>query len=479
MIKKIILPVLLLSHSFIFSQTVVNSINIDLKKDRDVFQIVDQQNKKVILFLSDKKNVNALKLDENFIVIDSISTLRPDKNYSEMCGYIQSNNQYKLFWSSGDSKSIQSQTFDFETKKTVNKIFNLELKKERIIQKFYESGKFYIVTTVKDSNFLKFYIFDESDTLSEKTIDFEKCNFYLSNFKKSNLYGLLSENLLPFENAFSLQRIVAESPSSLTFSSKKRKCYINKNNFIVSIDTNTSYSQLITINLLDFTYNEKIFKQPFILRAEFATISANSFLIEDKLFQIKLNEDVMYLIIKDLDDNLLKEYKTFAANNIEYKNSNIIQENGNSDNSRVLDKTFQFLRKINSSNCGISCYKLNENFLIKIGSVSELQQNNSNVMYGAMLGGIAGALIAAAISNPTYDNFSSYANRKVVYINSLFDINNNHVKGVINPIAFDKIQNYLGKNNPISPTIFQMDNNYYLGKFNEIAKTYVIMKFTD
>ena len=478
MIKKITLAVLLFSNSFIFSQKVVRSINIDLKKDRDVFQIVDEQNKKVILFLSDRNKVNALKLDENFSVIDSIYKLRPERIYSEMCGHIQSNNQYKLFWSSIDSKKIQSQTFDFETKKTTSKTFNLELKKERIIQKFYESGKFYIVTTLKDSNFLKFYIFDESDTLIEKIIDLEKCNFFLSDYKKSNLYGLLSENLLPFENAFSLQRIVAESPSSLTFSSKKRKCYINNNNFIISIDTNTSYSQLVTINLLDFSYNEKIFKQPFILKAEFATISANSFLIDDKLFQIKLNDDVMYLIIKDLNDNLLKEFKTFAANNVEYKNSNIIQENGNSDNSRILDKTSQFLRNINSSNCGISCYKLNENFLIKIGSVSELQQNNS-MMYGAMLGGLAGALVAAAISNPTYDNFSAYANRKVVYINCLFDTNNKHIKGEINPIAFDKIQNYLGKNNPISPTIFQMDNNYYLGKFNTVAKTYDIMKFTD
>lgn len=479
MSKKIIIAILLLTNSLIFSQTVVKSIKINLKKGGDVFQIVDEQNKNLTLFLSDKEEVTSLKLDENFVITDSISASRPGKIYSDMSGYIQSNNQYKLFWSSDNSKNIVAQTFDFETKKVTNKTFNLELKKEKIIQKFSENGKFYIVTTLKDTNNLKFYIFDESNNLSEKMIDLEKGNFYLSNFQKSNLYGILSENLLPFENAFSLQRISPESPSSLTFSSKKRKCYIDKNNIIISIDTNPSYTQILIINLLDFTYSEKIFKQPFISNSEFATISANSFLIDDKLFQIKLNEEIIYLTIKDLENNLLKEYKTIASKDIEYKNSNIIQENGNNDNSRVLDKTSQFLRKVSSSNCGVSCYKLNDDLFVKIGSVSEVQQSNSNVMYGAMLGGLAGALIAAAISNPTYENFSSYANRKVIYINCLFDKNNNHLEGNTKPLAFDKIQKYIGKSSYISPTIFKMNKNYYLGRFDSISKAYIIMKFID
>jgi hypothetical protein len=91
-----------------------------------------------------------------------------------MCGYIQSNNKYKLFWSSQNSKNIQAQTFDFDTKKIENKIFNLELKNEKIIQKFSEKGRFYIVTVLEDSNDLKFYVFDETNNLTEKSINLNK-----------------------------------------------------------------------------------------------------------------------------------------------------------------------------------------------------------------------------------------------------------------------------------------------------------------
>lgn len=473
-----IIALLFFGSSCIFAQTEVANISINLKKNRDVFQIVDEANKNVVLFLSDKIKVNAIKLNEQFIVSDSISTERPEKNYSEMCGYIQSNNKYKLFWSSQNSNNIQAQTFDFDTKKIENTTFNLELKNEKIIQKFSEKGRFYIVTVIEDTNNLKFYIFDETNKLTEKFINLDKGKFFKSNFTKTDLYGVLSENLLPFESAFSLQKITPESPTSLTFSSKKRKCYINNNSFIISIDTNPNYSQLININLSNFTFSEKIFKQPYIIKTEFGQINANSFLLEDKLYQIKLNQDIMFLSIKDLNDNILKEYTTLSDTNIEYKNSDIIQENGSAENVRILEKTSQFLRKINSSNSGISCYKLNDAILVKIGSVSEVQQN-SNIMIGGMLGGFTGALIAAAISNPTFDNFNSYANRKVVYINCLFDTSGNHTKGDIKPVAFDKIQKYIGESTFISPTLFKLDSNYYLGKFNSKEKTYSLTRFVD
>jgi flagellar motor component MotA len=100
-------------------------------------------------------------------------------------------------------------------------------------------------------------------------------------------------------------------------------------------------------------------------------------------------------------------------------------------------------------------------------------------MYGA-IGSLAGSLIIYAVSNPTVDNFNSYSNRKIVYIDCLFDTNNNHVDGTVNPLAFDKIQDYVEKNKKLaSPTIFKLANVYYFGNYNTDSKTYELRKFTD
>jgi hypothetical protein len=55
MIKKItVISVLILSLNS-FSQELVGLIPLDLKKDRDVFQVVNESTKETTLFLSDKK----------------------------------------------------------------------------------------------------------------------------------------------------------------------------------------------------------------------------------------------------------------------------------------------------------------------------------------------------------------------------------------------------------------------------------------
>lgn len=106
------------------------------------------------------------------------------------------------------------------------------------------------------------------------------------------------------------------------------------------------------------------------------------------------------------------------------------------------------------------------------------EESNNN--YGLMMFGAVGAIAATALSNPTFDNFNSYANRRVVYVNSLLDSNGNPVKKEIGPIAFDKIQKYIEENtNSVSPTIFKLNNAYYLGFYQAKNKEYSFVKFID
>lgn len=460
-----------------FSQELANSIPLHLKKDQDVFQVVDKVSKQTTLFVSDKNKVKAIQLNEKMQIIDSISVNRPDKSFTDMIGFNGDKSNPRLFWASSDYRVVTSQFYDLKNRKTSSQTYNLQLKDEKIIQKFSENDKFYILTVVKKSSLLKLYVFNSDGTQEEKNIDTKHLHFLTAKKELTDIYGILTQNLLPFEASFPMQKINTKNPTSLTESAKKRKCYSNDNQIIITLDINTDSTQILTIDLKDYSISENFIIKPVINFVPSDEMNTNSFLIDDKLFQMKIYSAKMIFTIKDLQDNLLKKYETVASSTINFKNSEIYQENGDA-NKQIIEKNSRFLEKVNNSNSGISCYKVGDDYVITLGSISEAQTSNP-LIYGGFFG-VAGVVIAVAISNPTFESFNSYANRKVVYINCLFDKDGNHLQGEIKPVAFDNIREFLrNKKNITSPTLYKLDSFYYLGFYEKKEELYKIMKFVE
>ncbi|MFH7011737.1 hypothetical protein ACHRV5_07660 [Flavobacterium sp. FlaQc-52] len=482
MIKKLLFICLFLNTINSFSQDLVNYTPIELKRNRDVFQIVNNTKKETTLFISDKQKVKALVLNEKMQIIDSISAERPNiKLYDNMIGYNTNKMNARLYWSSNDYKQIFSQLYNFQTRKIVIHQYTLPFKDEIHLQKFSSEDKFYILTVIKKSNLFKLHIFDQGGKYETRIIDLSNSRFYKSNYTKTNLYGIFAENLLPFESPFSLQNIISENPTSITDGAKKRKCYFSNNQLIITLDANVDYTQLITIDLKNFTATEKVIGKPIILIIPRTDLNSNSFYFDHKLYQIKSSSDSFFFTIKDLDGNNLKEFHVDAGSPIDFKNSEIYQEGGDFGGKRILETSSQFIRKINSLNSGISCYHLGENTLITLGGVSAQKNTGAEVVAFSAFGLVGGiALATIYYYNPTMDSFNSYNNRKVVKIESLFDKDNNHVKTELKPLAFDKIRTFFDDITDVSSqTLFKMDSNYYLGYYDNTTKEYIIRKFAD
>ncbi|MBS7232592.1 hypothetical protein KHA90_16360 [Flavobacterium psychroterrae] len=482
MMKKIFLASLFLSSLYSFSQEIVSSTPVEFKKNVDVFQTVNNDNNKVTLFMSDKIKVKAIQLNEKMQVADSISIERPDtKIYKSMIGYNISNDNTRLFWSSSDSDAIFSQLFDFNSRKVVTKQYALVLKNEKVLQQFSENDNFYILSVIKKSNNLKLHIFDKNGDYNEKTISLDGFHFFKLNYIKSDLYGVLEQNLLAFEPPFSLPDINVNNPTSLNETAKRRKCYFDKKQLVITIDLNVDFTQVIIIDLEKFTAAEKIIKSTSISKLSSSgfqkNISSNSFFIDNKLYQIKTSSDEFYFTIKDLEGNLIKEYTTSSETPIEFKNSEITQEGGDFSGSRTLETSSQFLRKINNLNTGISCYHIGENILVTFGGISGPKQSGGQAALGQF--GFIGSIMGNVFFNPTMDNFNAYANKKVVKIDGLFDKEGNHIKGDLQPLAFDKIRTFFDKNNDVSAQILFKIKDYYLGYYDNKTKEYIIRKFND
>jgi len=491
MIKKLLLFSLILNSFVSFSQEVVKEFDLKLQRKRDFFQVTNEADKEVVLFLNDKEKVSSIRFDNKFEIKDSLSTVRPEKKYNEIIGYSQKEQDYFIFWGSKDRKEINVQYFNFQKKETRNTPINLELKKEKVIKEITLNNTFYLISIIKNTSILKFYISDENGNLNEKTLDLSRLQFKSNEGQNVNLYNVLFE---VFGDQF-IQTIHNDSPPSLALSSKKLKVYTYKNDEIIfTFDNNIDFTTILKINLKDFTVYLKSIEQLKITQHEsdFSFAKSNSFLIDDKILQIKTNPNVLYLTVSDQNGNKINQYETLREEEIKYKNSDAFQESGSINNKKVLEKPKQFIRKINNSTPAISCYNLNGLYYTVIGSSQDIASGGMGMGPG-FGGGFGGASMSFGyMSSYTINNLISYKGKNVVYTNCLFDSNFNHVNDEIKTSAFEKARLFLEENDEIQEKtsligkniyedliVFKFNSSLYLGNYNDDNKKYQIFSFSE
>lgn len=461
-----------------FSQEIASELPINCDKKTDVFQIVEEKKNQALIFYTDKKKITALRLDNSLNIMDSIKVSRNPEELKTLLGYNINGNNYSILWSGSKSKNIAIQSFDFEKKETLVKHTTLDFENEKLFKKLTVNGVFYMLTIVKASNIINLYKF-ENDSFTKKTIDLSEKRFLGYENRFDLLYTIISENRLS-DPAFTFELISNETPPSLVLSSSKRKIYSQENQIVLTLDVCKLYTQIIRINLNDFSAQCQFITQPKIQDTDYPTGDSNSFLLNDKIVQMRSKSDILLLKFKNQNGEELKSYELKADEEIPFKNSDIIQENGSVNNVRILDKSNQLIRKIDNLNPSISSYLLDDKIYLTIGGVSPPQNNNA-VMYGGMIGGFTGAIIAVALtSNYSMNNLNSYNKRKVVYVNCVFDTDFNHIDTEMQKLAFDKVRFFAEeKKFYLGQTVFKMNNALYFGGYNPDKKKYLFYRFND
>lgn len=473
----LILFALISFHSF--SQEMVKSLNLKTSKNSDVFQVVEEDKKQLSLFFNDDKNAKAIRLDNQLNLMDSLSANHPQNGYDNIVGYSISNNKYYSYWSNANNRHFAAQCFDFDAKKVSLNTFDLEFIDEKPVEKITIKNVFYLITIVKKTSILNIYVFKDGKA-QKKSLDLSDKTFISWEYKRVTLWDVLNESY-DIQPALAIQNILSETPPSLIFSANKRKAYVKDDNLVLTFDNIRSFTQMLTLNLSNFSFSQKSYITPFFDETEFNIPNTNSFLLGDKLIQMKSNPTKMIIEIKDLEDTLIKSFVIEQDKEIDFKNSEIIQENGTVSNTRILDKSNQLLRKIENFIPSLSCYSVNDKNYLTLGSVSPLPSNNNAIMYGAIYGGLIGGLIGMAISsNYSLDNVNSYKDRKVVYVNCVFDSNFNHLNEPPKKLAFDELRAFAEKNNFLkSQTVFKFNSSLFFGGYDLKSKLYSFYKFND
>lgn len=473
MLKNFILLFIFFISS-VNSQTLVSEANITIPKKSESFQFQDEETKSVFLFHDNKELVTSFKLDENLKVVDSIKINKEKNKIESIIGFAKNNSTYNTYWDSKDKKILYLLSYDFEKKQSNVSSLTFDIGKETVIKKTTIQNKFYIITSTRDSNLLNIYCFADK-TFTKKIVDLSNCVFYDQNHSKVSFYDLATNSFTALFGG--IQNISEDSPASLTFASHEKKSYTQENSIIFTFDNNRNYTQFLKINFDDFQYQHKIFVQPEMSSETPESLLSNSFFVNNTLVQLKTNASILTISVKNMDKKEIKSMNIMLDREIEFKNSDIIQEKLNIKNTRILDKSNQLLRKISNSNPSISCFFENDIYYLTLGSASEVQNNNSMIYAGNL--GLAGALISIALtSNYTMNNINSYNNRIVVYINCLFDKNFNHINGEKKQLAFDKLRLFISENKLENSVAFKMADKLIYGGYNS-NKKFVFYSFSN
>ena len=462
--------------NFVFSQQKMVSFKQEDAKPKSAFSYINENNQ-LALFFSSKKYLSIVEFNDEFNVKDSLGVKINPKEVESIIGTTNKDQTYFVYWKTKKDNEIIVQSFDFKDKNVVSEMKSLLFEKEKIINKIAVNNKFYIITLTKVSNIVNFYCFNGNETI-KKSIDCSGLKFIDSYNRYVSLWDLYLDNSnVVYSNM--IENILDETPASLVNSTHKKKAYVRDNSLIFTFDTNEYFTQLIQFDLENYTVSQRMFPQPFIKEGQYDNIDSNSFSINDKLMQLKLDKTILYVVISDLNGLEIKKIVMRPDHDIEIKNSEIIQEMGSIKSTRVLETSNQLIRKIDNMNPSISCYFIDNKYYMTIGGVSFPRQTTESFLGG--MGGLVGSLISVALtSNYSVNNLNSYADKKIVYLNSIFDENFNHLKGANKNFAFDRLRIYYEENqNYSAQTIFKLNGTLYLTGFDKKTQEYHFISFSE
>lgn len=471
------------------AQTTLLKIPNDLSKKgysvENAYAVVDDENDTFATFLINENSINAYLYSQNFEPISKFASKNLPEGYDEIIGKTIKDGQIRLFFKEYYNKKFGAVLFDFERGQSLQTEFGFKLSDEIYLHSHSYQDKFYILTVNKRSSILNVYTFHHTGKFEKKSFDFTENEFVNRKNKPKTLFHLLTEQGGGnFRAETSISKIQESNPNSIEITSNLSKFYDRESSFILTIDDGSLFTYLFEFKVSELSVElRKIENIKEIGDEEFTT--NNSYLFEDKIFQIGGNKTIMILTVKDLETQ--KELKRLALSKdeeISFKNGPILQE-GTSflpEGKRELERTSQFLRKITSENIGVAVIATKNGYQITMGGNKKMNPVNSGPMGMGGFGGGApmGNSGAVAPFNPVFFAYDSYKANKSTRIECLFDTDFQHIEGDIPQNVFDKIRDYTAQNpNAKAENIFRIKDFFVYGNYNPIGNTYGLFKFSE
>ena len=425
------------------------------------FSISNTSSEEIGVLLETRNNFEFYYYDSNLKEKFKIEFTPNNNSLKNYIGYSIESGMVHIIFANNSLSKFAKVTCDLKDGKIKSDKLDFQLKEEKLIEFFNYKDKLHIITSKPFNK--HFYIYDfqnlkfNKHEISINSTDGQ--NDYLqpaNNLLKDNSFSAIGENL----TCFSENNIYSFDQTAL-----KAKVYTLSESIVITFDKENHLTRVISIDPESFLSESKVY---FHDETRNTIKNSNSYIYDNKLFQISSANDFLKLNIYDLKTStLIKSYLANDISEIYFKNGIIKQSKTDLlGGNKELEKSKQFLRKISKGIQGVSILKHKANYKVSIGSVKNVTFSGGN---GFSFDPINQNFIS---SFP----FKSDPDLKMVWIDCIFNENFDHISGSIEEY-FPKTLLNAEKNNFVDKrSLFIYRDKEYRGVYIPSLKKYRISR---
>ncbi|TAF46869.1 MAG: hypothetical protein EAZ51_09820 [Sphingobacteriales bacterium] len=475
---------LLISNVWVKAQLVKNEKKIGWRGGEANVKLISFPNKDRSLncvVLSKPDSIMANVYDDKLNVVYSFATKNPDPYegvFAPIGGFF-SNNFINIVTKQNGTNIFNCINFNNTTSEI--KLSNTEIntKGKRFVTSVNTGNNFFQIFINKSAPILYVYSTKNDNTFTEQV-------FELNKDLNTGLTDKEMLSVLSTESRFKSTLIDKDIVTSADVAVLKSKIYLNNDTLTLAIDDVYSETKVFNLNLsnnkVKYQITSHILEKDslgnifsFDEALENIPKSYNSIIIENILYHVFVTPDILKFSATKLDDNqLLFVYKTNVTDDIDYKNTSILQEGTSVSSTQTKQlTTTQFFRKILGGSAVISGIKNKNNMhQLTIGGYKKLATGSGMGAFGGM--GAMG-MIGSGMMSFGGVGFSRNWD-KVTRFKTLFDpLTSKHVKGEVNDDDTELIKEYV--QNVTMPfegdDIFYCNGNSYYTYYDNLTKNLV------
>ncbi len=486
------------------------------QKIENIIPIIGENGHQTIL-IDGKKSISIFQIDSNFKVVKKLENLTlslynedPTREKLQILGGIDhGNDTYDIVFSNEDRKIFFQWQLDFNaaTNSPVRVVFldtlSIDLKNKQFIEYYTFENKMYFLTMDKKSTsdimyvselvngetFIKYPVpikYDKEETSLLRPL-------FSSFFRKNN--GSASKGKA--ENINKINNDILNSIGNTHFSNKiyyKRDTiyisYDNSSTHIWTLDLKNKIGSFRRYSLNNSSVDQNgiqnfdpLVPMPYAKIKENGKYSSFIDLKNKRIYLGNLQSHLFILQVQKLNtDSILISYRMNADSDIQWKNSDIIQNTsrtttltGTINTKKILTKTSQLIHEMKYGDIGIVLKPYSD--LTQEIVISSSEALPSGGGGGFTMGGAGGVGMSFT---PVFTNYSNPENVRISYFKSLLDEKSlNHMVGEMAPSVSEQIKTFEdnAENKIKSKTIYRYKNYFIYGYFDSKNKTYKLLKF--
>lgn len=495
--KRQALLILILLQVVVFTngQVKVASYPIEFHKQTlqtgrcDSYFLLEPGGQYFMLILTDDKKAEYLlynskmQLLSKFTPPDGLKNTVFNFDRQEYLGGVAGKGKFHFVYKVTDKKFLdrdiyyQMETIDPVTKQVSNKQLFQISKDEKLIISFGNFGQYFSITSNNDTRELKLYGLNPSGESFIKT--FKVTIPETSNKKK--LTDFLDD----------IQLVSSDEEPGLDAATEKVKLFHSPGKITITVNEKDDPTRIININTQNFSFEEKSIDHSKLTQDERGKSYVNSFLFEDNVFSLILNQKNIRIAVYEAETGKL--IRTHEINNDTELNAFAElpfteTRSGTVGDYKRIDNPKKVINTLDDGSAGIMAYKYNGQIVITIGTYSMFKVNLGPEP-GRVTGYTSGPVGPGSryVGNGLYAddhvffrpgspsvtrfraNFYKSTQFKILLSYSGFNLVNGDAPLSIN----NKIKDRLGGTGMIKNQ-FQINEKQYIAYYNYEQKAYVI-----